>query len=257
MDILEDLKLEVIGTLYTLSSDHLIAVCDFLKISGTEHENVLDKGRTFLISHIVRHVERDEVNELEDQGMSFLLNLKDKIAEIQLSIEIQPIIQNPVELRQPEGHVAQMSEQERLKKQIKALQLALQMSMLPKQSESKHEVQGVSQNDQTVQGVSARDLSQPLFWQREFKISGQIGEPGQRDKLSFSSLAHQIENGIKKNFPEHESACSHLTWYAATQLLRGQSKFDTAHIKEDTSFPLPGKGCDRTVQTAHGRSTRQ
>lgn len=204
MDILEDLKLEVIGTLYTLSSDHLIAVCDFLKISGTEHENVLDKGRSFLISHIVKHVERDEVNELEDQGMSFLLNLKDKIAEIQLPIEIQPIIQNPVELRQHEVHVAQMSEQERLKKQIEALQLALQLSMHPKQSESNHEVQGVSQNDQTVQSVSARDLSQPLFWQREFKISGQIGEPGQRDKLSFSSLAHQIENGIKKNFPEHE-----------------------------------------------------
>lgn len=32
----------------------------------------------------------------------------------------------------------------------------------------------------------------------------QIGEPGQKDKLSFSSMAHQIENGIKKNVPEQE-----------------------------------------------------
>lgn len=45
MDMLEDLKLEVVGTLYTLSSDQLTAVCDFLDIVGTEHENVLGKSR--------------------------------------------------------------------------------------------------------------------------------------------------------------------------------------------------------------------
>ena len=37
---------------------------------------------------------------------------------------------------------------------------------------------------------------------QEFKISGQIGEPGQKDKLSFSSLAHQIENGRLKGHSE-------------------------------------------------------
>ena len=39
---------------------------------------------------------------------------------------------------------------------------------------------------------------------REFKISGQIGEPGQRDRLTFSSLAHQIENGLVKRHNERE-----------------------------------------------------
>ena len=39
---------------------------------------------------------------------------------------------------------------------------------------------------------------------REFKISGQIGEPGQRDRLTFSSLAHQIEHGRLKGHTEHE-----------------------------------------------------
>ena len=39
---------------------------------------------------------------------------------------------------------------------------------------------------------------------REFKISGQIGEPGQRDRLSFSSLAHQIEQGRLKGHTERE-----------------------------------------------------
>ena len=39
---------------------------------------------------------------------------------------------------------------------------------------------------------------------REFKISGQIGEPGQADKLTFVSLTHQIDPGIKRNYKETE-----------------------------------------------------
>ncbi len=39
---------------------------------------------------------------------------------------------------------------------------------------------------------------------REFKIAGQIGEPGQKDKLSFSSLIHQIQTGQDKKYPEKE-----------------------------------------------------
>ena len=42
------------------------------------------------------------------------------------------------------------------------------------------------------------------YWRKEFKISGQIGEPGQKEKLIFSSLAHQIENGLNRGYPEVE-----------------------------------------------------
>ncbi len=41
-------------------------------------------------------------------------------------------------------------------------------------------------------------------WRKDFKISGQIGDPGQREKLSFSSLAHQIENSLSRGYPEFE-----------------------------------------------------
>ncbi len=39
---------------------------------------------------------------------------------------------------------------------------------------------------------------------RELKISGQIGEHGQKDKLTFSSLAHQIEHGLSRGVSELE-----------------------------------------------------
>ena len=39
---------------------------------------------------------------------------------------------------------------------------------------------------------------------REFKISGQIGEPDQKDKISFSSLARQIQTGLAQGYVESE-----------------------------------------------------
>ena len=42
--------------------------------------------------------------------------------------------------------------------------------------------------------------------QREFKISGQIGEPGQYDKLTYVSLIHQIESGLAKGYSHKDIA---------------------------------------------------
>ena len=45
--------------------------------------------------------------------------------------------------------------------------------------------------------------SSPLL-RREFKISDQIGEPGQTEKLTFVSLMHQIDSGLKRDYQENE-----------------------------------------------------
>lgn len=44
----------------------------------------------------------------------------------------------------------------------------------------------------------------PSVGHKEFKISGQICEPGQKERLTFSSLAHQTKNGLNKGYPEIE-----------------------------------------------------
>ena len=45
---------------------------------------------------------------------------------------------------------------------------------------------------------------QPSDFKRELKIIGQIGEPGQMDKLSFVSLARQIEGALQKGYKSQE-----------------------------------------------------
>lgn len=39
---------------------------------------------------------------------------------------------------------------------------------------------------------------------REFRVSGQIGEAGQKDKWSYTSLNNQIESGVRKAYGEAE-----------------------------------------------------
>ena len=43
-----------------------------------------------------------------------------------------------------------------------------------------------------------------LKFKRDFKISGQIGDVSKKNRLSFSSLVHQIENGLKNDYTEDE-----------------------------------------------------
>lgn len=217
--VLEDLELEVIGALYTLNKENLVELCSFLNIAG--YEKVLDKKRSLLISFISNHLEREEIKECEDEGMASLLNLKDKIKELEgtigtsspLKIDQRDHIagqshqkdQVPEQVTQPLEQVNQPSEQERLQKQVvEALQVAL-LSLQPK-CES-NEPGNTTMNRPDTAHVSIQNTVHtrvPPPWHKEFKISGQIGEPGQKDKLTFSSLAHQIEHGIGKGIPELE-----------------------------------------------------
>ena len=41
-------------------------------------------------------------------------------------------------------------------------------------------------------------------FRKEFKISGQIGDSRQKDRLSFTSLTHQIDAGLKRGYKEDE-----------------------------------------------------
>ena len=42
------------------------------------------------------------------------------------------------------------------------------------------------------------------FCVASLKFLGRIGEPGQADKLTFFSLTHQIDSGLKRGYNENE-----------------------------------------------------
>ena len=65
----------------------------------------------------------------------------------------------------------------------------------------------LQQHQQGVEDILsqlAKTKSSSSLLRREFKISGQIGEPGQTEKLTFVSLMHQIDSGLKRDYQENE-----------------------------------------------------
>lgn len=189
---MERLQLEIKGALYKLTIEQLIKVCNSLQISGPGKEHVTGKTRSQVISHVIKYLEREELADLEDEGMSDLLSVHDIICKIDTATNIS------------ESEIYSQNEsQENLQKEVEALRLSLKekentmydlmkTSMYPPVSSSKSEMNTT--------------LAPPnsSMWRKDFKISGQIGEPGQKDKLTFSSLAKQIESGLSKGYPESE-----------------------------------------------------
>ncbi len=256
MDQLDDLKLEVIGTLYSLSRENLVKLCDFLNIG--ESENVINNSRSFVISALVRHFEREGLKELEDEGMSELLCVRDKICEPQQGSEYTSGQQTAQVVQQVNvDSIVQATEQENIQKEIDKLQLALQKLIEQKQNTVTSTQQSVSAtpHTSTQQSVSAtpHTNTQPSYdpqqninlnwhsastrpvmptWNREFKISGQIGEPGQKDKLTFSSLAHQIEHGLSRGFSELEVVDAVIRAIAPGMQLR-------SYLEGKTNLTLP------------------
>lgn len=56
----------------------------------------------------------------------------------------------------------------------------------------------------STNAVTPKETTAIPPFRKEFKISGQIGDSRQKDRLSFTSLAHQINTGLKRGYKEEE-----------------------------------------------------
>ena len=75
-----------------------------------------------------------------------------------------------------------------------------------------------------------------LSLKREFKISGQIGDPGKTEKLTFVSLTNQIDYGIKCGYPEDEIIATVTRSIAPQNFLR--SYIENERLKDLTLAKL-------------------
>ena len=64
-------------------------------------------------------------------------------------------------------------------------------------------------------------LSNTNLFRRELKVRGKIGEPGQRDKLIYVGLMHQIREVRAAGYREDETAGSVINWMVLCPTLRG------------------------------------
>lgn len=186
------LQLEVKRVLYKLTIEQLIKVCNALQMSGPEEEHVTGKTRSQVISHVVKYLEREELAGLEDEGMSDLLSIHDVIGNIDTATNIN------------ESEISSQTEpQEKLQKEAEALRLSLR-----EKENAMYDLMKTNTHPPVsfIKPEMHTTLAPPngSMWHKDFKIAGLISEPGQKDKLTFSSLAKQIESGCSKGYPESE-----------------------------------------------------
>lgn len=175
MESLQPLRDEVSAALWQLEREHLVDVCRRLKCSGLDSAESQSKTKRTLIRLAEGMFDDVEKSEEEDQVKQFYKDIAVYIqrlskGESQSERELQGIESGQKE--DPENtacatpvHIADYSPRAR---------------------------------------PEARRTLQEVTLKREFKICGQIGEHGQKDKLSYLSLIRQIENGSEKGHSETE-----------------------------------------------------
>lgn len=200
MEAIVKIHEEISEILCTLPKEKILDLLSSLPIPS---ENLASKTRLSLISLVSNYLEREEVGQLEDGGMAELLAIKDKLDEL-VAASVMSIVEG--ELVQGEGKEL---ERDNSAKQLSQQQNPVELVALPSFIHSTPKKTLTSrQMDAERHSVSSPALDQkqsfPTPWHKDFKISGQIGEPGQKDRLSFSSLARQIETGLNKGYSNPE-----------------------------------------------------
>ncbi len=181
MDTLQSVQEEIGERLCTLTREKLIELCQFLKISA---EDIRNTTHLSLVNLLSNHLLRKELEELEDGGMAELLSIDDKLSDLMMT-DIN-VTELRTDLRPPER--GESLAQRQLKQPGNASESLSAMYISPDVSQSMTRRQITTDNARGDSTSAFQRQITPAMWHKDLKISGLIGEPGQKDRLSFSSL---------------------------------------------------------------------
>ena len=183
---LDELQLKLDKELCDSFVEKLVKLAVFI---GLGEEKYTGKSKLALTRLLRRDIEEKIVQfEDEDSCRTFIENTRAELREKDdnESVKSQDETTND-EIEKLKEQLSSLEENHL--KQVEALQLKI------KETASKQT--GTKTNTGTVS-----DLKQ--IFRRDFKLNGQIGEPNQKDKLTFISLVRQIESALARGDQEAE-----------------------------------------------------
>ena len=198
MSQIEDLQLELDSLICKQSVGKLLELCGYFEVK----DPVDGKSR----SELVKIIRNDVENTLstEDDNVDVHIFLRDAISKINGT---------PPPLERSEEELIVQTEVLNIEKKLEELrQLQLESdiakkTLLEQLRAAKGKVSETDHSDLTST-VTANTVKlvkgEPSMLLREFKISGQIGEPGQKDKLTYVSLIHQIDSGLERGYSDKD-----------------------------------------------------
>ena len=97
----------------------------------------------------------------------------------------------------------EMELEQLIKKHEVEMKWAKEKLVLLKEGSIKPKLVNIGEEKPEKTVITAAELTNSVL-RREFRVFGQIGEPGQADKLSFVSLANQIGAAIRRGYSQRE-----------------------------------------------------
>lgn len=196
----EDILSEIETKLFGLTVKELYRVCEHCNITGKDSADVRDKTRRALVKHIVKFCESKDLFESEDEGVSVLLELNDTLELLR---------ENPTEA---DGAGAALlvsspaAEEEETARWAQCASTGQQGHRTPLPPPLETHAGRETTREERTRGRDSVSTSCCVSsgFRKDFRINGQVGESTSRDTVSFSSLEHQIEGGIRKGYPEVE-----------------------------------------------------
>jgi len=176
MEAMQPLRDPVSAALWQLEREPLIDVCRRLKCTRLDSGEPHSKTKRTLIRLAEDMFDEMEKNEEEDQVEQFYKDIATYIQRLSKG-ECQSDGEPPLKESAPKKHLED------------TIPFTTRVQTADYPPKTRPEL------TRTLQEVTLR---------REFKICGQIGENGQKDKLSYLSLVRQIENGSEKGHSEIE-----------------------------------------------------
>ena len=200
---MENLENEVLGMLAMLDADSLLCACDIVGLDVPEEKKGNQK---LLLKFLLRKLNSEEVEASQDGGASWFKKLHEHLSKYFKPKEGESKLQPKTEMSS-EGVFTTTNS-------------------------------NISNNHQENQNLHPPiNTVYNLQRLRDFKINGSIGGPGERDKLSYTSLAYQIQNGQNAGFSEAEICAGVIKAIAPGNFLRAylESK-STLNVKSLTQI---------------------
>ncbi len=182
--------------LSNLSIPQLVQVCSHLDVDAGDKVET-QKDRLRIVRRLLTHINSEEVEESDDGGVELLQTLDSFIKNLNPESQDVPVSPNPTQKKDDTSSPSKLENLEPSKTQ-----------------------------------PSATPTEMARLLRREFKVSGQIGEPGQKDRLSFTSLANQIETGLEKGYPDRDVVQGVIRAIAPGLSLR-------SYLEGRSKIPLP------------------
>ena len=208
----DDLQLELDALLCKQNVEQLLELAVYFDIE----EAVEGRSRCQLVRIIRNAVEEALSHPKEDFNVTIFLN--DAISKVKGTSSIPS---RPTDQTNTQHEILDIEQQFADLNQLQIESNNARQTLLEQLKNAKGKLLETNPSDCAISNVANNSKPEsvkpgPSVLVREFKISGQIGEPGQHDTLTYVSLTHQIDSGLEKGYSEKKFVIPSLNLFLPT-----------------------------------------